>query len=95
MTQIELDAPLRALARSTDPDTSHHAAAALDAPRIADRVLQELRENGPGTAHELATRMNLSLVTVSPRIAPLVRLGKVSPAGKIGGRTVWKAVAGA
>lgn len=89
MNQLAIDFTPRA--RASDPDTSHAAAAAIDGATLAARVLQELREHGPGTSHDLADRLGLSLVTVSPRIAPLQRAGKVYVLRKEGKRQVWVA----
>lgn len=91
MEQLALVAPLRALARRSDPATSRAAAASIDAESISGKVLAELREKGPGTSHELASRARLDLVTVSPRMKPLEKLGLVRRAGKRDNRTVWEA----
>jgi len=48
--------------------------------------------DGDATSHELAERLGLSLVTVSPRLAPLRRKGLVVEAGRRDGRTVWRRV---
>lgn len=78
-----------ALARREDPVTSHEAAERVDGKLLAERVLQDLDEHGPGTAHEIAERMGLSLVTVSPRMKPLEDAGKVVRGPRRHGRTVW------
>lgn len=90
--QAELD---YAGARASDPETSHAAAArARDfAGALGVKVYEELAKHGPGTTHELAERMGLSLVTVSPRMRPLELQGRVRRAGRRLGRTVWEAVA--
>jgi hypothetical protein len=71
-------------ARNTDPQTSHDAAAALDASRIEAIVLREFESAPKGlTADELARRLpGLPLNTITPRIAPLVRKGYLMPAGR-------------
>ena len=80
-------------ARRTDPATSHDAAARTDAPTLQARVLRVLRDHPAGlTTHELAEKMKESLVTISPRLAPLQRKGLVESAGKVCGRTRWRAV---
>jgi DNA-binding MarR family transcriptional regulator len=89
MTQLGLELPLRALVRCRDPATSRAAAARLDVTPLMQRVLDELAK-GPGTAHELAERTGLSLVTVSPRMKPLEGLGRVERAGTRNGRTIWR-----
>lgn len=78
-------------ARRTDPDTSRSAAARIDGSGLAERVLGALAD-GDATTHELAERLGLSLVTVSPRLAPLRRKGLVVEAGRRDGRTVWRRV---
>jgi DNA-binding transcriptional ArsR family regulator len=81
--------PEPARARATDPEPSHAAAAKVDAKGLAALVLAELAR-APGTTHELADRLGISLVTVSPRMKPLEGAGLVTRAGKRDGRTVWK-----
>lgn len=88
--QLSID--FEALARIADSPTSAAAAASVDGKRLADRVFNELLENGPGTTHELAERLQLSLVTVSPRMRPLCRAGRVRAKGVRDGRTEWEAV---
>ncbi len=83
---------LRGLARRRDPATSKQAAARVRPPGIGLRVLAELRQNGPGSSHDLAERLGLSLVTVSPRLAPLEALELVERSGvDYNNRTIWKA----
>jgi predicted transcriptional regulator len=85
-------APVHA-ARRTDPGTSHAAARriASSATRLERVVVEELRAAGPLTAHEIAQRVNLPLVTISPRLAPLVRSGVVADSGeRRERRTVWR-----
>lgn len=89
MDQLQLDAPLRALARRRDPETSQEAAGHVDAKGLARAVLVEL-ERGPGTCHELAERMHTSLVSISPRMKPLEDLKCVERAGRRDRRTIWK-----
>lgn len=79
-----------ALARSTDPDTSHAAAARTDGKQLGWLVHAYLLANGPRTSHQVADGLGLSLVTVSPRMKPLESLGLVERAGKVDGRTLWK-----
>lgn len=90
-----------ALARSTDPTTSHQAAFEFDpaVTKIEQRILGELRSLGRGgmTTHALAAVLDLGLVTVSPRMKPLEGKGLVrksgryaeSPSGRR--RIVWEA----
>jgi predicted ArsR family transcriptional regulator len=75
-----------ALARSSDPTTSHQAAFEFDAKvtAIEQRILDELRGLGRGglTSHALAAVLGLELVTVSPRLRPLVTKGLVRDSGR-------------
>jgi DNA-binding MarR family transcriptional regulator len=87
VNQLAIDFTARA--RRSDPETSQEAAGRVDGKQLAARVLEELRIGGPGTAHEIAERMGLSLVTVSPRMKPLEVAGKVWRDGRRDGRTVW------
>jgi len=89
---FDLDAKCRARARTTDPRTSHDAAREIDTLSIEGRVVASLRLDGPATSHELAARLGLSLVTVSPRLRPLEELGLVRREGVRERRTVWGAV---
>lgn len=89
MSQLPLAMPLRALARRTDPPTSHEAAAKVHAETLAERVVESLRVYGPATSDELAVRLGLKLVTVSPRLRPLVRAFRVHESGKRAGKILW------
>lgn len=97
MTQADFDFTARpALARSSDPITSHDAARHVDTNALEHLVLAELR-NGPGTTEDLARRLNRSLVTVSPRLKPLEAKGLVRRAGRARNQsgslaTVWEAI---
>lgn len=90
MIQAALD--FSAHARSRDPETSHEAAARVDGKRLAQLVLECLQRDGPGTSHDIADRLGLELVTVSPRMKPLETAGDVERVGKVSGRTVWRAL---
>lgn len=64
-----------AYARSSDPHTSQEA---VDEVRLTDleaKVLGALREIHPNgaTSHDIADYLSMDLVTVSPRLAPLLR----------------------
>jgi DNA-binding MarR family transcriptional regulator len=81
----------RAHARRTGPVESHAAADAISR-RVSDlelRVLAALVLYGPATTVELAERMELPLVTVSPRMAPLERRGMVTRVDRRDRRAVW------
>lgn len=80
-----------ALARQRDPATARAAAARVDTTALEGAVLDALRANPDGlTAHEIAECLNRSLVSVSPRMRPLVGKGKVVTVGRRDGRTVWR-----
>ena len=81
-----------ARARSTDPETSYEAAGKINGQGLCERVVDEMHRGGPGTAHEIAERMGLALVTISPRMKPLEEAGKVTRCGRRDGRTVWALV---
>jgi len=91
-----------AFARRTDPVTSEDAARSIrpETSRLENVVLDTLKKRGErgGTTGELAEITGMSLVTVSPRIKPLVRKGYVEDSGQrrsgISGRksTVWRAI---
>lgn len=99
MTQPDLfDQPQTdAYARGDDPQTSHEAAKSIQTTDLESLVYAELRR-APGSSFQLAERMDLSLVTVSPRVAPLVRKGLVKDSGQreVGQngrrRTIWEAI---
>jgi DNA-binding MarR family transcriptional regulator len=82
---------LWALARTSDPATSHAAAAdvSLRVNNIELQVLAALVLRGPSTSHDLADYTGLSLVTVSPRMAPLESRGLVKRFCVINRRTIW------
>jgi len=76
-TQGSLD--FDAHVRHTDPITAARAAGDVDGAALAGRVLAWLRERGTqgGTSHECSEALGLSLVTASPRFAPLARAGLI------------------
>ncbi len=92
----------RALSRRTDPATAEAAAQSVtpELPRLENVVLDALKQRGErgATTNELASLTGMSLVTVSPRIRPLVRKNLVEDSGErragASGRksTVWRAV---
>lgn len=75
-----------ALARRSDPETAHQVAFTFDAvaETIQQRILAELKGLGRGgmTTHALAAVLGLELVTVSPRMKPLVTAGLVRDSGR-------------
>lgn len=82
------------LARNTDPQTSHDAAATVGGGKLVDLILRELSwpaaELAGMTGKELANRTGRSLNSITPRLAPLRRAGLIHPAGKRDKQIVWK-----
>ena len=96
-TLFDLQEPARA--RRSDPDTSKQAAAVVPVADLEARVLRALRNSRAGmTTHELAWLLNMDLVSVSPRMRPLVEKNLVRNSGELrrgkSGRSsiVWVAV---
>lgn len=86
--------------RATDPDTARDAARTVDATAKERQVLDALRLCPAGaTTHHLAQMTGLRLESVAPRMAPLVRAGRVRDSGERRQTTpghsgiVWVAVA--
>lgn len=86
-------------ARRTDPETSRAAAMSVNTTELEEKVWQLLKRYGAHglTSEEIAEKLNLSLVTVSPRLRPLANKGRVKETGKrknSSGRAaiVWVAV---
>lgn len=84
----------QALARHTDPETSHIAASACDAGNLQELVLRTLKK-GPATMHDVALATGVSLVSVSPRFAQLRRKGFLVDSGLRDTtsrmpRTIWR-----
>ena len=72
-----------------DPDTSVAAAAVVNSKGLEERVLELLALFPDGATTEELVRASeifrpggLSLVTISPRMRPLVRKGKVEDTGR-------------
>ena len=83
-----------ALARSTDPSTSHEAADRCDAQSLEMLVLATLKK-GPATMHDVALAIGVNLVSVSPRFAQLRRKGLLVDSGLRDTtsrmpRTIWR-----
>lgn len=69
--------------RSTDPDTSVEAALSIKATELESRVLDAIMRRADGaTSHEISESLHMSLVTVSPRLRPLVRKGLIEDSGE-------------
>ncbi|MBK8200375.1 MAG: hypothetical protein IPK75_18665 [Acidobacteria bacterium] len=78
-----------ALARKTDPATSHEAAASVPVQDLELKVLAALVLRGPSSSHDIAAYIGVPLVSVSPRMAPLEARGLVERAGRTERRTLW------
>jgi predicted ArsR family transcriptional regulator len=77
-------APLRALARATDPITSHQAAAKAG-PLVhvhVQLIRDAFRKGGDGTIYELAARVGLTHVQVARRMPDLLERGQVFVTGE-------------
>lgn len=85
-------------ARRTDPQTSKDAANKINTTALEAMVFGALKAHGPQTINEVADVLRLSLVTVSPRFAPLRDKGLIRDTGvrRLGesgrGRIVWEIV---
>jgi predicted transcriptional regulator len=87
------------LSRRADPETSKQAARSIETTRLEAECLEAIWEARDGlTSEELAEVLDLSLVTVSPRLRPLSNKGLIVPSGKRPNRSgrmalVWRSVA--
>lgn len=77
--ELRLQAPSEpAYSRHSDPITSVIAAAKVDTSSLEALVMAALESVPDGlTSHQIAERTGQSLVTISPRLRPLVRKGLV------------------
>jgi DNA-binding MarR family transcriptional regulator len=83
----------QALARTGDLFTSHSAAERVNVTELQAVVLAALAAAPGGlTSHEIAARTGRDLVSISPRMRPLVEKGKVREGGVRERRTIWIAV---
>jgi DNA-binding MarR family transcriptional regulator len=80
---------IQAVARNTDPATSHEAAASVPVQDLELKVLAALVLRGPSSSHDIADYIGVPLVSVSPRMAPLEARGLVTRAGRTERRTLW------
>lgn len=72
-----------AASRRAGPDTSKAAAKSVSVADLEQRVLDALGRHQDGlTTHQLAEYLNIPLVSVSPRMAPLRNKGFVVDSGK-------------
>ena len=84
------------LARNTDPETSHEAAAKVDANHLEHLVWECLAQHGPMITEQICAAMGMPWKTVSPRLRPLCNKGWVREAGTAMASTgrrviVWEA----
>ena len=82
-------------ARTSDPATSHEAAARVALSDLELLTLCVIREAGSKgmTTKEIAAAVSMPRDSISPRIAPLRARGKVEASGERRERaTVWVAV---
>ena len=74
-TQISL---FNAMARRTDPDTSHIAALTVDANRLEKLVVSALTQYPNGcTVKEISVSLDIDKWSISPRMKPLEGKGLV------------------
>ena len=83
---------MNAYARSSDPSTSHEAAARVDTNALEKLVVEDLIANGPATSTQVATRVGRDKWSISPRFKPLELKDLIHRTGKKAGRSeVWAA----
>ena len=70
-----------ALARATDPQTSHEAAAEVDVAKLEAVVVARLG-HGPATTSELSERTGIPRDSLSPRMPSLRRYGLIVDSGQ-------------
>lgn len=79
---------MTAVARATDPETSHEAAASVEDVRESQRMVHQMLDGlGPQTDEVLVSHAGMIGLPISPsgvrsRRAELVRLGLVEDSGK-------------
>jgi hypothetical protein len=93
------DTPPEGSSRRHDPPTSKKAARDVRAGTLMDTCLRAIREADFGlTIEELSSCTGISIVSVSPRMKPLVKRGLIKDSGKRRKNSsgyeaiVWKAV---
>ena len=67
---------------SKDPDSADAAPTAYDANRTRQLCLQVLRQHGPQTPDEIATRLRADVLYIRPRLSELRALGHVLRTGE-------------
>ena len=88
----QLQLPFDALARRSDPDTSHVAALTVDANRLEGLVVALLERNPDGLiVKEIASLLDIDKWSISPRMKPLEEKGLVQRTADRRDRSiVWK-----
>ena len=88
----QLQLPFDALARRTDPATSHVAALTVDANRLEGLVVALLERNPDGLiVKEIASLLDIDKWSISPRMKPLEEKGLVQRTADRRDRSiVWK-----
>ena len=88
-TQISL---FNAMARRTDPDTSHIAALTVDANRLEKLVVSALMQYPNGcTVKEISVILDIDKWSISPRMKPLEGKGLVERTAERRDRSiVWR-----
>ena len=75
---------MSAYARSTDPQSSHDAAASIDTTRLQQLVIDcLLRNQKPMSSIQIAADLGIHLVSISPRMRPLENAGKIICVGSL------------
>ena len=72
----------RAYARTSDPITSHDAAASVPVARLELLVLCTIYEYGPLTWDEIGEKTGVRLGSISPRLKPLFTKGLIDERGR-------------
>lgn len=82
--------PTLALARRTDPETSHQAAARVNVTKREQVVLDALDEYGPMTSEELAAATGTEIPAITPRFRPLANKGLIVEARNQDGEIITR-----
>lgn len=82
-----------ALARHTDPDTSHVAAASVNVNDLEYEVLVALDALGEATSLEVSEHSGIARVSASPRFRPLANKRLIRDTGvRRNGSIVWERI---
>lgn len=99
-SDLDVDCEFPALARNTDPLTSHEAAEQFDAKALVRKILAILESFPEGLCcTELAAMIGCGRDSVSPRMPSMVKHGQIEACGKRipnGGRVnqiIWRLTA--